>query len=121
MLFRTALKNLPLDGIDIPINAMWNMVTVRKQMSDIAVITFGPSCIQFIMSSLIQPRLDTMSEITRCQLLRAVGVVVTQTGVFHPNQYLLIAYLKDELVTDEMMGMLQDGGSFTPTEDGAKG
>jgi hypothetical protein len=94
---------------------MWNMITVRSQMRDVAVITFGPSCIQFVMSSLVQPRKDTLSEITRCQLLRAVGVVVTQTGVFHPNQYLLMAYLKDELVTDEMMGMLQEAGSFSPT------
>jgi len=131
VLFRTALKNLPLDGIDIPINAMWNMFTVQQQMRDIAVITLGPSCIQSIMSSLLEPfRLrecfdesdEEKKRMTICQLLRAVGVVVTQTGVFHPNQYLLMAYLKDELVTDYMMKTfetLTDESSMAVADSGS--
>ena len=35
VLFRTALKSVPLDFIDVPINAIWNMITVYKQISDV--------------------------------------------------------------------------------------
>ena len=51
---------------------------------------------------------DSLSEESRLQLLRAVGVMVSTAVNMHPNNYLLMAYLKDVLVSqgiDEFGGL----------------
>lgn len=121
VLLRTALKCLPIDFVDVPVNALWNMLTVRKQLNDVRVVTLGPACVKHVTTSLVASRKRRLDARTRVQLLRAVADAVTMDMSFHPNQFLLMAHLKSTLITSEVLIEMKDLRVGDKSKEGEQG
>lgn len=81
--------------------AIWNMITMYHMMADVVILTFGPALIMSMTQAFIAPRKDSLSEESRLQLLRAVGVMISTAVNLHPNNFLLMQTLKDMLLSDD--------------------
>ena len=98
---RAAAKAL-LDWIAIPVNILWNVLTVRSCMNDSKNCILGPSAMIHMLQELLNNRDELRSE-TYVFMLRAIGAVIVQARRFHPNLFHAIHFIEDSFITDSVV------------------
>lgn len=97
---RAAAKSI-LDWIAIPINVIWNVLTVRTCMNESKICIIGPSAMVHMLDELVKGH--KLENITKVFMLKAIGAVVVRKRAFHPNLFHALHYLEDSYITDEII------------------
>jgi hypothetical protein len=95
ILVRAALRSfIPL--VAIPVYATWNAIVIAWALRDARVRAFGPLAVQELAAAIAAER-GHLSPDTRRLVLKAVSEAIVCSGDAHPNFYLLLNRLFEDL------------------------